>query len=143
MAFDLSDVGIERGTTKVLFNHPPIIEHRHAESGQDTIYEVAVPGNPVAVQYVPSQAKIFLRLRWEQVTPAQMATLETLRAGAGLITVKLTPGSATTLTCVFGPDSEQEITPYTGDYPESDKIGGALPDLMKTYRVRLTLIRMA
>ena len=143
MAFNLEDVGIERGTTQVLFNHPPIIEQRHAESGQDTIYEVAIPGNPVVVQYVPSQAKIFLRLRWEQVTPAQVTTLETLRAGAGLVTVKLKPGSAATLSCMFGPDEEHSIEPYTGDYPESDKIGGALPDLMKTYRVSLTLLRMA
>ena len=143
MAFNLDEVGIERDTTQVLFNAPPIIEDRHAESGQDTIYEVAIPGNPVAVQYVPSQAKIFLRLRWEQVTSAQVATLETLRGGAGLITVKLKPGDATTLTCVFGPDSEQEITPYTGCYPESDKTGSPLPELMKTYRVRLTLLRMA
>ena len=145
MAFALDEVGIEDigEVTQVLFDHPPIIEDRHAESGQDTIYEVAVPGNPVGVQYVPSQSKIFLRLRWEQVTSTQMATLETLRATAGPMTVKLKPGDATTLTCLFGPDADQDITPYTGDYPESDKTGGALPELMKTYKVRLTLLRMA
>lgn len=143
MAFLIGDVGIERGATQLLFSHPPIIEMRHAESGQDTIYEVAVPGNPVGVQYASAQAKIFLRIRIEQVTPAQVATLETLRGASGLVEVKLTPGVATTLTCLFGPDDQQSIEAYTGDYPESDKVGGALPDLMKTYKVKLALLRMA
>ena len=145
MAFNLADVGIEDAaeTTQVLFAHPPIIEQRHAESGQDTVYEIAVPGNVVAVQYVPTQAKRFLWLRWEQVTSTQVATIETLRTTGGLMTVKLKPGDATTLTCVFGPDADQSITTYTGDYPESDKIGGSLPELMTTYKVRLTLLRMA
>jgi len=143
MAFNLADVGIERGATQVLFNAPPIIEQRHAESNQDTSYEIAITGKPIGVQFVKSQAKAFLVLRWEQVTPAQVATLETLRDTRGLITVKLKPGDATTITCMFGKDSEQTFEPYTGAYPESDKTGSSLPDLMKTYRVRLTLLRMA
>ena len=142
MAFLIGDVGIERGVTQVLFDHPPIIVERHGESGQDTIFEVAVPGNPVAVQYVPAQSKILLRLRWEQVTDAQLAVLETLRAASGVVVVKLKPSLATTITCVFGPDSEQSITQYTGDRPESDKVGGALPALMKTSKVELTFLRM-
>ena len=142
MAFNLPDVGIERGVTQVLFANPPIIVERHSESGQDTIYEVAVPGNPIAVQYTPAQAKIFLRLRWEQVTDAQLVLLESLRAASGVVVVKLKPGVATTITCAFGPDSEQSITQYTGDRPESDKIGGVLPALMKTSKVELTFLRM-
>jgi len=142
MAFQLSEVGIERGAVQVLFANPPIIVERHAESGQGTIYEVAVPGNPVAVQYTPAQPKIFLRLRWEQVTDAQLVLLESLRAASGVVVVKLKPGVAATITCVFGPDEDQTITQYTGDRPESDKTGNALPALMKTSRVELTLLRM-
>ena len=143
MAFNLPDVGIERDTTQVLFDAPPIIVERHKESGQDTVYEISVPGSPVAVQYVPSQAKQFLALRWEQVTSVQLATLEILRGAAGPVTVKLKPGDAATLVCVFGPDSMQTITQYTGERPESDRLGGALPELMKTSKVELTLLRMS
>ena len=143
MTFNLADVGIERDATQVLFNAPPIITDRHEESGQSTIYEIALPGNPVVVQYVLAQPKVFLRLRWEQVTDAQLAVLDTLRSGSGPVTVKIKPGDASTLTCMFGPDADQEITQYTGDRPESDKIGGALPELMKTSKVVLTLLRMS
>ena len=131
MAFNLSDVGIERGATQVLFDHPPIIEERHAESAQDTSYEIAIDGSVVGVQFVKSQTKATV-----------VAGLETLRETRGAVTVKLKPGDATTITCLFGPDSMQEFTPYTGAYPESDKSGAALPNLMKTYRVKLTLLRL-
>jgi hypothetical protein len=142
MAFNLSEVGIERGATQVLFNTPPIIDERHAESHQSTAYEIALPGNPVAVQFVKSQEKAFLRIRIEQATSSQVALIETLRATRGPVTVKLKPGDATTIACVFGPDSDQSFEPYNGAYPESDKTGSALPELLKTYRVSLTLLRL-
>lgn len=142
MAFLLSEVGIERGATKVTFNAPPIIEQRHAEGGPAIVYDLAISNNPVSVQYHVNQDKAFLKIRMEQLTKAQVDLIEQLMASPGYVTVKLKPGSATTILCTFGPRAEQAFEPYNGSYPESDKTGGALTPILTAYRVTLSLLRM-
>jgi hypothetical protein len=142
VAFLLSEVGIERGATKVVFNTPPIIEERHREGGPSRAFELSINNNPVVVDYAVAQDKAFLKIRMEQLNAAQVATIETLLSSTGLVTVKLKPGSATTITCAFGPRSEQIFEPYNGPYPESDKVGGTLTPILTAYRVTLMLLRM-
>jgi hypothetical protein len=142
MAFAIGEVGIERDTTQVLFDAPPIIEDRHAEGGPSRVYELAITNNPCVVEYATSQDKAKLKIRMEQLTAAQVATIETLLADAGVVTVKLKPGDATTLTCGFGPMAEHSFKPYNGPFPESDKIGGTLTPVLTAYKVTLSLLRL-
>lgn len=142
MAFALDEVGIERGATQVLFDAPPIIENRHAEGGPSRAYEIAITNEPCVVEYVVSRDQAKLLIRMEQLTAAQVATIETLLWAGGLITVKLKPGDATTNTCAFGPRTEHRFEPYNGPYPESDKTGSALTSVLTTYRVTLSLLRL-
>jgi len=142
VAFLLSEVGIERGATKLLLDAPPIIEERHMEGGPSRGYELSIDNTPVVVDYAISQDKAYLRIRMEQLTAAQVATIESLMASTGLVTVKLKPGVATTIVCAFGPRSEQSFEPYNGPYPESNKTGGILTPILTAYRVKLMLLRM-
>ena len=142
MAFALGEVGIERGATQVLFDAPPIIEDRHKEGGPTRVYEIAITNNPCVVEYATSQDKSKLKIHMEQLTAAQVATLETLIGDAGVVTVKLKPGDATTLTCGFGPRSEHDFKPYNGPFPESDKVGGTLTPVLTAYKVTLSLLRL-
>ena len=142
MAFLIGEVGIERGATKVLFDAPPIIENRHREGGPSIVYELAINNTPVTVHYHVDQDKAFLKIRMEQLTIAQVNLIEQLMAATGFVTVKLKPGSATTILCTFGPRPEQKFEPYNSDYPESDKVGGTLTPVLTAYRVTLSLLRM-
>ena len=142
MAFELAEVGIERDTTQVLFDAPPIIEDRHLEGGPSRSYELAITNNPCVVEYAVSQDKAKLKIRMEQLTAAQVATIETLLGASGVVTVKLKPGVATTITCGFGPRSEHKFQPYNGPFPESDKTGAALTPVLTAYKVTLSLLRV-
>ena len=142
MAFELAEVGIERDTTQVLFDAPPIIEDRHKEGGPSRSYELAITNNPCVVEYAVSQDKAKLKIRMEQLTAAQVATIETLIGASGIVTVKLKPGVATTITCGFGPRSEHIFQPYNGPFPESNKTGGALTPVLTAYKVTLSLLRV-
>ena len=141
VAFELAEVGIERGATQVLFDAPPIIEDRQAEGGPSRAYELAITNNPCVVEYATTQDKAKLKIRMEQLTAAQVATIETLLGAAGVVTVKLKPGDATTLTCGFGPRTEHKFQPYNGPFPESDKTGGTLTPVLTAYKVTLSLLR--
>lgn len=142
MAFAIGEVGIERGATQVLFLAPPIIEDRHVEGGPTRAFELAITNNPCVVDYSVNQDKAFLKIRMEQLTAAQVATIETLIGATGPVVVKLKPGVATTITCAFGPRDLHIFQPYNGPYPESNKIGGVLTPILTTYKVTLFLLRL-
>lgn len=142
MAFLINEVGIERGATQVLFDAPPIIMDRHLEGGPSVAYALAISNKPVSVHYHVSQDKAFLTIKMEQLTIAQVETIEALIGATGYIYVKLKPGDATVLQCTFGPRSKQKFFPYNKDYPESDKSGGTLTPVLTAYRVTLFLLRM-
>ena len=142
MAFAIGEVGIERDTTQVLFAAPPIIEDRHMEGGPAVSYELSIANTPCVVNYVVEQDKAKLKIRMEQLTWAQVLVLDTLMNTSGPVTVKLTPGSATTITCAFAPRSEHSIEAYNGPHPESDKVGDPLTPILTTYKVTLSLLRL-
>jgi hypothetical protein len=142
MAFAIGEVGIERNGTQVLFNAPPIIEERHAEGGPARAHELAITNNPCVVEYAVSQDKANLMIRMEQLTAAQVATIETLIGASGPVTVKLKVGDATTITCGFAHRSEHSLEPYNGPYPEGDKAGATLTPVLTTYKVTLSLLRL-
>ena len=58
------------------------------------------------------------------------------------MTVKLKVNDATTITCSFGPRAEQIFEPYNGPFPEGDKTGSALTNVLTAYRVTLSLLRL-
>lgn len=142
MAFSINQVGISGGAETLLLDAPPIIEERHREGGPSRVYELSLANTPVVVDYATSQDKAYLKIRMEQLTAAQVATIESLMAAGGFVTVKLKPGVATTIVCAFGPRSEQSFEPYNGPYPESNKTGGTLTPVLTAYRVTLMLLRM-
>lgn len=142
MAFNINETGIEQGATQVLFDDPPIILDRHEEGGPDRVFEVAIPGNPIGVEYTRDQAKTFERIRVRLMTAAQVATLETLIDGGGVMVVKLTPGSATTIQCLFGPRDEMDFHLYNEPIPNATPAGGTIPALLTQYRVDLLLLRL-
>jgi hypothetical protein len=142
MAFTDAQVGIERGATQVLFATPPIIEDRHNEGGPTRAYELAITNNPCVVDYSVNQDKAFLKIRMEQLTAAQVATIETLLGATGPVIVKLKPGVSTTITCAFGPRGMHDFSLYNGPIPESDKTGAALTPVLTAYKVTLFLLRL-
>ncbi len=142
MAFALAEVGIERDATQVLFDAPPIIEDRHKEGGPTTSFELAITNDPCVVDYAVDQDKAFLKIHMEQLTAAQIATIETLMGATGPIVVKLKPGVSTTIICAFGPRTMHKLEPYNGPYPESDKTGGTLTPVLTAYKATLFLLRL-
>lgn len=142
MALGINDTGIYRGATELAFPDPPIILSRHEEGGPDRVYDIALPGNPVGVEYTRDQDQAFLRFRLRLLTAAQVAVIETLMGASGTVEVKLTPGSATEITCLFGPRSEQVFYLYNDEIPNAQPDGSALDPLLTQYRVDLFLIRM-
>lgn len=142
MAFTESQVGIERDATQVLFDAPPIIMDRHMEGGPARSYEIAITNSPCVVEYKVNVDKAKLKIRVPQMTAAQMAILETLIGATGPVTVKVEAGTSATIVCGFGPRSEHQFLPYTGDYPDGDKTGGALPSTLTTYNATISLLRL-
>jgi hypothetical protein len=142
MAFAIGEVGIERDSTQVLFDAPPIIKERHREGGPTTAFALAITNDPCVVDFAVGQDKAFLEIHMEQLTAAQIAVIETLMSATGPIVVKLKPGDATTITCAFGPRDMHEFQPYNGPYPESDKTGGTLTPVLTAYKVTLFLLRL-
>ena len=142
MAFNILETGIERGGTQVLFDDPPIILSRHEEGGPDRVHEVSIPGTPIGVEFTRSQDQAFLMIRVRLMTAAQIATLETLMGASGPVEVKLTPGSATTITCLFASRGEDDFFLFNDAIPNATPAGGAIPALLTQYRLDLKLIRL-
>lgn len=145
MAFTINETGIQdkaTGTTKVVFETPVIIADRDAETPADTVHDVSLAGTPVAVAYVRSQSAAFLRLYVRRLLIADVLTLRTLLASGAPVEVKLTPGSATLIDCMFGPRSEQKLTPWNGDHPDAAGDGSALDPLLTQYNAELFLLRL-
>ena len=142
MAFTINQTGIERGATKLVFESAPIILERHAEDAADSAFEVSLTGAPIVTQFTRSQAQTFLRFRLRLVSGADVATLSTLMAGAGPVTVKLTPGSAATIQCMFGPRANQTFMPFNDDYATGKPDGSAVDAAFIQYRVDLMMLRM-
>ena len=141
MGFSASQTGIERGSTKLVFDSPVIILDRHAESSPMTAHELSITGAPVVTQMVRSQTAAYLRLRVVVLSLAQVTTLKTLIDG-GPVTVKLTPGTGSTSVAVFADASKQRIEPLLGEHPEKTSVGAALDTSLTRYKADLTLIRL-
>ncbi len=143
MAFTINQTGIERGGTQLIFESAPIMLERHAEDAADAAHAVAIGGEPITTQFNRTQSKSFLRFRIRLVSgAADLATLIALMEGAGPVTVKLTPGSATTTECMFGPRHEQILIPYNEDYATGKSDGSAVDPIFIQYKCDLFLLRL-
>ncbi len=142
MAFTINQTGIERGGTQLVFESAPIMLQRHAEEAQDAAYAVAISGQPIVTQYARTQAKSFLRIKLRLIAGADVDTLITLMEGAGPVVVKLTPGSAATITCIFGPRADQKLTPFNKDYATGKSDGSAVDPIFTQYEAELFLLRL-
>jgi hypothetical protein len=146
MAFTINQTGIEdyaTGTTQVVFDSPVIVQERDAETGADAVHDVAISGVPVVVVFSRTQAKSFLRIYARMVKGTDLDNLRTLLASGEPVKVKLTPGSAATVTCMFGPRSEQVLVPWNGDHPDAQGDGSALDPVLIQYKAELFLLRLA
>lgn len=142
MAFTINQTGIERGATQLLFPDPPIILSRHMEGGPDRVYDLAINGKPVGVEYTRAQDQAFLLIRLRLLDAVQVATLEDLMSDSGAVEVKITPGDATVITCIFGPRSEQVFHLFNDPIANAQPDGSPLHATLTQYRVDLFLIRM-
>ncbi len=142
MAFAINDTGLERDVVQVVFDDPVIIESRHEEGGPDRVYDVAIPGNPVGVEYARTQDQAFFRIRARLVDAADVAILETLLAGSGPVVFKPKAGDAGTVTCLFGERKDHEFELYNGPIPDAAADGSALSSLLTQYNVTLSLLRL-
>jgi len=142
MSFTINQTGIERGAIQLIFESAPIILKRHDEDAADSAYEISLTGTPVVTQFVRAQAQSFLRFRLRLVSGSDVATLSTLMAGDGPVTVKLTPGSTTTISCMFGPRDDQKFEPFSGDYATGQSDGSAVDPIFVQYRVDLLMLRL-
>ena len=142
MSFTINQTGIERGGTKLVTGDPFILLDRHGEEAADAAYAVAISGVPITTQFNRSQAKSFLRLRIRYIAGADVGTLVALMEGAGAVTVKLTPGSADTILCMFGPRADQKLTPYSDDYATGKPDGTAVDPILTQYHAELFLLRL-
>jgi hypothetical protein len=142
MAFSINETGFERDATKLVFDSAPILMDRHEEEAKDAEYAVAISGAPITVQFNRTQDKSFLRLKIRYIAGADVDTLVTLMEGDGPVTVKLTPGDATTILCMFGPREMQELTPFSGDYATGKSDGSAVDPLLRQYYAELFLLRL-
>lgn len=142
MSFTINQTGIERGGTKLVLATAPIIVDRHAEESADSVYAVAITGAPITVQYVRSQNKTFLYLHIRLVSGADVDTLNTLMGGIGAVNVKLTPGDATVILCMFGPRDDQDVVPYNGDYATGKSDGSPVDPILTQHYADLFLLRL-
>lgn len=145
MAFTINQTGIEdyaTGTTQVIFESPVIIEERDDETAADAVHDVAISGAPIVVVYNRTQAKTFLRLYVRRIMGTNLANLRSLMAAGAPVSVKLAAGSATTITCMFGPRKDQELRSWTGDHPDATSDGSAIPELLLQYNAHLLLFRL-
>jgi hypothetical protein len=143
MAFTINETGIESGATKVVFASPVIINERDEETAADAVYDVSLTGAPVVVVYNRTQAKTFLRLYVRLIKDTDLTNLRTLMASGDIMTVKLTPGSSTTIQCMFGPRSEQKLTPWNGPHPDAKGDGDPIDGLLLQYKAELMLLRLS
>jgi hypothetical protein len=144
MAFNLNDTGIEdyaTGTPQVVFNDPVVVLERDAETGADVVHDVAISGDPLVVAYNRTQQRTFLRLYVRLISGTDLSNLRSLMGAGALVKVKLTPGTSTTITCMFGPRTEQKLRAYTGDHAEAQSNGSPLDPLLIQYNAELMLLR--
>jgi hypothetical protein len=142
MSFTINQTGIEQGTTQVVFETPVIINERDDETAADAVFDVALPGNPVVVVYDRTQQRTFLHLYVRRMLIADVEKLRTLMASGSPVTVKLTPGSSTTIQCMFGPRKDQRLIPWNGPHPDADGAGATLDPLLTQYKAELFLLRL-
>lgn len=142
MAFTINQTGLERGATQVVTDDPFILLDRHAEEAQDAAHAVSLSGEPITTQFTRAQAKSFLRLRIRLIKGTDVDDLVTLMEGAGPVTVKLTPGSATTIECMFGARKDQKLVPYNQDYATGKSDGSAVDSIFTQYHAELFLLRL-
>ena len=141
MSFAHYVTGIERGATRLEFSSPVIILDRHEETSPTTHWELSITGAPVVTQVTRSQSRALLRLRAVNLSWSQVQTLTTLMDG-GAVTVKVTPGSSSTIRAVFAPADQQSIEAHLGEHPNADSAGAALATSLTVYKADLTLLRL-
>jgi len=142
MAFTINQTGFERGATQLLFDTAPIMLQRHAEDAQDAAYAIAIGGEPITTQFVRTQAKSFLRIRLRLIAGSDLGTLITLMEGEGPVDVKLTPGDAAVIQCMFGPREDQALIPYNDDYATGQTDGSPVDPIFVQYKCDLLLLRL-
>lgn len=117
-------MALTRGGTSLTVDVPPKVLDRAVEGGPDRAAAIGLTGAPIVVEWPAPSHAAHLRLRWEQLSGAQVTTLNTLLDGVGPVTVRLYTGGST-VSCMFGPRSEQKIVPLLGEYPEKLADGSA------------------
>lgn len=142
MAFAINETGFERDATKLVTGDPFILLDRHAEDAQDAQYAIAITGAPITTQFNRTQSESILRLRIRLITGSDVAVLTSLMAGVGPVTVKLTPGDATTFLAMFGPREDQKLIPYNEDYATGKSDGTAVDPIFTQYKADLFLLRL-
>jgi hypothetical protein len=144
----VSFAAITRDAVVLTVTIPPKIVSRFEEGGSLRTVSVAIGGQAIVTEVPQTVESRKLHLAWEVMSGADVAIVEQLLAGSGPVTV-LTHAAATPATCMFGPKSEQKITPFlrAGQsfpeaYPETLADGSAQLAARTQCSVELTLYRI-
>ena len=142
MAFGINETGLERDALTLVTDDPFILLNRHAEDAQDAAYALAISGATITTQFSRTQSKSILRLRIRLISGTDVDDLVTLMKGLGPVTVKLTPGDATTFLAMFGPRVDQKLVPYNNDYATGKLDGTPVDPIFTQYHAELFLLRL-
>ncbi len=122
---------------------PPnlITLERDAETGADAVHDVSLTGAPISVVYNRTQAKTFLYIYIRHLVGTPLANLRLLMAAGLMVNVKLAPGSATVVPCMFGPRAEQKLEPWNGPHTDGRDDGSVIDPILLQYKAELMLLR--
>jgi hypothetical protein len=125
-----------------VFGDAPILMDRDEEEPADSVHAVAITGAPIVTTFNRTQEKTFLRMKLRLVAGSDMDKLRSLMKGSTPVTVKLTPGSATTILCRFAGRDEQTMNPYNDDFATGKPDGTAVDPIYTQFSPELLLLRL-
>lgn len=120
---------------------PPRVMTRLPHAGAARAAAIGLTGEAIVVEYGSTTTPPKLILRWEYLTASEASTLRSCMDSGGLLTVK-TSGSATGVSCVFAPESEQLLEPILGHYADATAAGGAIATDMTPWRAEIVFYRV-
>lgn len=122
---------------------PPKVLDRLKEGAPGRSVAKSLTGRVIVSEVTKTQTIGTLRLRWEYLSATDAATLRAILSYAGTVAVTLYSGGAT-ITCIPGPDTEQQWETGIGDdWPEKLASGSDQPAARTWWRAEITLYRIA
>jgi hypothetical protein len=125
-------IGLSNGSVTWAFSCEPKLVTQYGEGGTPRSVAISLSGQPIVTEYLSTQLRRKLVLRWEAVPKADCDTIRTLLDGSGPL--DLTYLGNTELTVVPGDSSEHSFEPVFGS-----SLPYGAPERLNYWKVQLTL----